>query len=98
MYQQHVSGICQTLAPYAADWKEIATGLGFKPYEIKNIAASPMDLIGAPKSYLLAVIGRWSQWAPSDARGSKSYATLENLRAAVNSADLGIAAENLVLN
>ena len=32
------------------------------------------------------MIDRWSHWAPSDARKSKDYATLEALRNAVDKA------------
>ena len=45
-----------------------------------------MKLMSAPGSFMDGMIDRWSHWAPSDARKSKDYATLEALRNAVNKA------------
>ena len=86
--------LCEQLQPCAAKWEDIAKFLGFKDYEIANIKADPTKLIGAPGSYMDEVISQWSHWAPGDARGSRDYATLEQLKVAVDKAGFhDIAAE-----
>ena len=64
-------------------------------YELQNIEATPTLLTSAPSSYLDKMLSVWQQWAPGDARGSSSYATLEALVSAVDRAGLGRAAQEL---
>jgi hypothetical protein len=70
-------------------------GLGFKDEELNTIQAGPLHLSTAPGSWLSAMLADWRKWAPTDARGSKSYATLYSLRTAVSEAGLGQTAEKL---
>ena len=65
------------------------------PDELSVIEASPALLAGAPTSYLDTMLAEWQQWAPGDARGSTSYATLHALRSAVDKAGLGLTAQEL---
>ena len=94
----HHSVLFKQLYKYAAKWKEIAIYLGFKPGEYDNIQASPLNLNGAPKSWLSAMLAEWLEWAPGDERGSKNYATLSGLKSAVREAGLGRTAEELTLS
>ena len=41
------------------------------------------------------MLAQWLQWAPGDGRGSTSFATLEDLKAALNQARLGTTAHDL---
>ena len=41
------------------------------------------------------MLAQWLQWAPGDSRGSTSFATLEDLKAALNQAGLGAIAYDL---
>jgi hypothetical protein len=93
----HYGPLCGQLRPCAEKWETIAQNLGFEQHEIASIKADPMKLMNAPESYMAAVIGKWSQWAPRDARGSKDYATLEALKAAVDSAGYSIVANKMTL-
>ena len=83
------------LQRHAYKWEEIAEGLGFTHGEISIIKATPTLLAGAPTSYLDAMLAEWQQWAPRDARGSTSYATLDALRTAVDRAGIGLTAQEL---
>ena len=82
---------------HAAKWREIGTHLGFLQGEMDNIQSSPMNLAGAPLSYLNAMLALWLEWAPGDARGSTQYATLEALKRAISEAGLGSTADSLKL-
>lgn len=89
--------IFETIRPYSYMWKEIGQGLGFVPAELSTIEATPLLLAGAPASYLSAMLSSWLQWVPGDCRGSKNYATLSSLRAAVDKAGLGRLAQELIV-
>ena len=90
--------LCEQLRPCAAKWEDIAKFLDFKDYEIANIKADPTKLHGAPGSYLDEVISQWARRAPGDARGSKDYATLEQMKSAVDKAGFPDIASILILS
>ena len=50
--------------------------------------------MNSPVSWLSAMLSQWLQWAPGDSQGSTSFATLEDLKAALNQGatahDLGV--------
>ena len=54
-----------------------------------------MLLPDAPVSYLNTMLSSWLRWAPGDARGSRDYATIQNLKTAVDRAGLGVVAQEL---
>ena len=87
--------ILQHLQPFSNKWERIGQGLGFTFNEFQNIKAMPSLFNSAPYSYLRQMLSEWQQWAPGDARGSSSYATLEALVSAVDRAGLGRAAQEL---
>ena len=89
--------ICEQLNPHLSAWRAIGQHLGFKPGELDAIRANPSLLDGAPQSYLSAMLASWLQWAPGDARGSTSYATLPALKSAVDKAGFGLTASLLTL-
>ena len=89
------SYIYQKLQPYASKWRAIVIGLRFTPAELDNIEANPSHFTTAPRSYLSAMLSNWLEWAPGDARGSTKYATMEDLRSAVDRAGLGLTASEL---
>ena len=89
------SVLYEKLNEYSAEWREIGTYLGFRPRELNEIQARPPLYATAPKSVLNAMLADWLQWAPEDQRGSKSYATLEGLRDALNKAGLSEAAYSI---
>ena len=83
------------LKAHAAKWREIGTYLGFLPGELSNIEARPNLMQGAPITWLGAMLEEWIQWAPSDSRGSTSFASVEDLKTAVIDAGLGATAHEL---
>ena len=85
----------EQLQTHSAKWREIGLSLGFRPSELDEIQARPLLLSGAPKSFLSAMLADWLQWVPGDSLGSTSFATLEDLKAALNQTGLGAAAYNL---
>ena len=89
------SYIYKKLKPYAYKWEEIARGLRFTPAELNNIKANPSHSTAAPESYLSAMLSDWLECIPRDTRGSTNYATMEDLRSAVDSAGLGLTASEL---
>ena len=89
------SYIYMKLKPYAYKWRDIAIGLRFTPAELDNIEANPSRFTTAPGSYLSAMLSDWLEWASGDARGSTNYATMEDLRSAVDRAGLGLTAREL---
>ena len=93
----HYGLLEEQLVPCKAQWEKIAIGLRFHSHEIENIKADPMNLIGAPASYLRAVLTQWLKWAEGDARKSESVATLEALKTAVNEAGFPEVAQSLTL-
>lgn len=86
---RHYGILCQQLRPCAAKWREIAQGLRFHPGEIDNIQADPMKMMGAPVSYMDAVLSVWMNRCAGDDRGSTDVATLEELALAVSRANCG---------
>ena len=89
--------ITEYVKPHSHKWKEIGQGLGFTADELSNIEARLTLLIGAPYSYLSAMLSDWCHWAPGDVRGSTNYATLDSLKTALNKAGLGRRAQELHL-
>lgn len=87
--------LCEQLSPCAHKWEEIAIGLRFKGDEIQNIKRDPVNLAGGPQACLRVVLNDWLHWAPEDARGSKTRATLEPLKTAVKKAGFGDIAQHL---
>ena len=75
--------LLKQLQTHSAKWKEIGSSLGFLPSELEEIEAKPLLLTGAPRSWLSAMLAGWLQWAPGDSRGSKKFAMLEDLKAAL---------------
>ena len=89
----HMSSLLQQLSEHAAKWREIGTYLGFRPGELDNICGDL--LLHTPTDWLQKMLSQWLQWAPKDGRGSNSFATLEDLKAALNQAGLGATAHDL---
>ena len=88
----------QQLKNHAAiKWREIGIHLGFLPGELNIIGATPNLSSGAPVSWFGAMLESWLQWAPGDCRGSTSFATLEDLKVALDKAGLGASAYDLTL-
>lgn len=85
----------EILKRHAHKWREIGQALGFKADELDNIQSKPLLLIGAPSSYLHAMLAVWQQWAPQDFRGSTGYATSDSLRTAISKAGLGRTSQEL---
>ena len=86
LQQDHCSLLCEQLRPCAPKWKEIAQSLQFTLREIESIAS------------IDNVIERWLLWFPGDVRGSKDYATLEQLQQAVDMAGYSALALELTLS
>ena len=93
--QDHLSILLIQLQTHSAKWKEIGTFLGFRYSELENIQAKPFLMSGAPTSWLQEMLANWFQWAPGDSRGSTNFATLEDLKTALNQAGLGATAHDL---
>ena len=87
--------ILKVLASYSNKWSDIGLGLGFTSAHLSTIQATPALFHNAPSSYLREMLTQWLQWAPGDASGHESYATLESLQRAVSGAGLGVTAEDL---
>jgi hypothetical protein len=81
------------LRNHSSKWRAIGTCLGFSGPELDEIQAKPLDLLHG--DYLGVMLSAWHEWAPGDARGSTSYATLLSLKIAVDKAGLGVTAEEL---
>ena len=92
---EHHSTLLKQLTNYAAAWKVIGTHLGFHPGELSNIEARPNLIQGAPVSWLSAMLSQWLQWAPGDSRRSTSFATLQDLKTALDHAGLAATAHDL---
>lgn len=90
--------LCEQLRPCASKWDLLAKELDFKVYEIDNLKANPMNLISAPFSYLNEIISLLLNRAPGDARGSKNYATLDDLKDAVERAGFLDVAKKLAIS
>ena len=93
--EEHHLHIFKQLRKHSSDWANIGLYLGFLPSEIRNIQASPLLLFNGSDGWLSTLIEKWLQWAPGDSRGSKNFATLENLKSALLKAGFGATAHNL---
>ena len=91
----HHSVLLKQLTKHAATWKEIGTYLGFTQGQLDNIQANQFLAMNSPVSWLSTMLAQWLQWAPGDSRGSTSFATLEDLKTALNQAGLGATAHDL---
>ena len=87
--------ILEVLHSYSHKWSEIGLRLGFIDPQLSTIQAAPSLFHNAPSSYLREMLTQWLQWAPGDAAGHESYATLESLQRAVSKAGLGVTAQDL---
>ena len=94
--EQDLKNLLEKLVKHSAKWREIGLYLGFLPSELDNIQARPLLLATAPNSWLDAILTEWLQWAPGDNRESTNFATLENLREALNKAGFHQTAQSLV--
>ena len=95
LMDDHHAVLLKQLIKHSADWKMIGSYLGFSQGELSNIETRPNLIQGAPESWLSAMLAQWLQWAPGDRRGSTSFATLKDLKAALNHAFLGATAHDL---
>ena len=88
--ESDIPQLMEKLAPHAANWWEIGTALGFLPYELKLIRASPLLMYGAPASFLDEMLSKWVQWSPETVHAK--YATIADLRQALRSQLVGLGA------
>ena len=93
--EQDLRKILKLLSPYSHMWSDIGIELGFTNSHLNKIKDNPTLLSNAPSSYLREMLTQWLQWAPGDAAGHESYATLESLQRAVSGAGLGVTAQDL---
>ena len=98
MTDRHLPNLLEQLDKHASKWRLIGTHLRFLPGELSNIESRPALMHSAPSSFFGAMLEVWTQWAPGDSRGSVSFATLENLKSALNKAGLGASAAALNLS
>ena len=91
----HHSVLLKQLIKHAVFWRQIGTHLGFTQSELNNIQSNLFLLATSPVSWLSAMLTDWLQWAPGDGRGSTSFATLKDLKHALNQAGLGATAHDL---
>ena len=83
------------LCDYSTRWGDIGGYLGFTLDELDKIHCLPMLFANAPQSWLKRLLDEWLDWVPGDARGSTSFATLDDLKAALIKCGLETAANNL---
>ena len=86
---------CDILRKRSDKWWDIGVWLGFTTPELDSIRGNPLNLSGGSHTWQDRMLSDWFEWAPKDARGSISYATLHSLRTAVDKAGLGATAEDL---
>ena len=79
----HYHGVYFFLTPYAVHWKDIGTALGFLPNELSMIQSNPMLMMQGATGYLGEMLTKWLQRAPGDGRGSRNFATFEELHDAL---------------
>ena len=91
----HHSVLLKQLTKHAAAWRDIGTYLGFTQGQLDNIQANQFLATNSPVSWLSSMLAQWLQWAPGDSRGSTSFATLGDLKAALSQAGLGATAHDL---
>ena len=70
MSMKEVGQAYDSLHPYSHKWRMIGQGLGFTANELELIEATPTLLVGAPRTYLMAMLSSWQQWAPGDHRAA----------------------------
>ena len=87
-----IASLLQQLSSNAAKWRGIGIYLGFRANELDTIQSKPALFTEAPVSWLEEMLAQWLQWAPGDSRGSTNFATLEDLKTALNKAGLGATA------
>ena len=92
---QHHGVLVEQLSHHTALWREIGGKLHFTQGELNNIQTNMLLSAGSPGSWLGAMLSQWLQWAPGDARGSTSFATLDALKDALRQANLGATAHDL---
>ena len=95
--QHNHSVLFKQLKVHCTRWREIGIHLGFLHSELDEIQARPSLITEAPKSWLSAMLADWLQWAPGDSRGSKKFAMLEDLKAALSESGLANLARNLAI-
>lgn len=83
------------LKPHGSKWKEIGTNLGFRQTELTDIESRPPLFMGAPSSWLSAMLTEYLEWEPGDDRGTQECPSLESLKSAVSKAGLGRSAAQL---
>ena len=93
--EAHHLVIFEQLQKHSSDWMKIGTYLGFYPNELRKIQNSPSLFFSGPDVCLSTLLEKWLQWAPGDRRGSKKFATLENLKLALSKAGFGATAHTL---
>ena len=93
--ESDITSLVGKLDSHAHQWRDIATHLGFQQTELDNIQARALLLQGSPQSWQRAMLSEWLQWAPSDSRGSPSFATLKALKDALSKSGLGATAATL---
>ena len=93
--ENHHSVLLKQLTKHAAAWRLIGTHLGFTQGELDNIEANALLMTNSPTSWLSKMLSELLQWAPEDSRGSSNFATLDDLKAALNEAGFGATACDL---
>ena len=81
-YKDH-GALGEVLCEYAAQWKDIALALGFRPAELHVIQSYPLLLLRAPVSLLNEMLSQWLQWFPGDERGSWYFPNKKYLQKAL---------------
>lgn len=92
--EEHYHRIVSFLKSHSNLWRIIGFELGFFPNELDTISSNPVLIFQSSPttSFLGKMIEHWLQWAPGDGRGSKNFATFEDLQAALLKVD-GFAAK-----
>lgn len=86
----NIRALIKALAPYCVKWKQIGLSLGFTFNELEIIQRKPLLLNDAPSSWLTDMLNQWLQWTPETEHGQ--YATVESLKKALVSHDVGLGA------
>lgn len=86
--EEDLPTLLDQLKSVAAKWRRIGVCLGFSLGEVENIQTRPTLLSDAPLSWLTAMLEEWMKWVPGDRRGSKNFATLDDLKNALTNAEL----------
>ena len=86
--ESHLPELLIKLNDHASRWRDIGMYLGFRKGELDNIAGSPLLWTESPRSWLREILGAWLEWAPGDSRGSDAFASIENLKCALDKSGL----------